>query len=423
MRRLIPLPKDIRFAEGELLLENGVAVELKTAENEEHFADLITDLFQEYWGIAPVVKLAGSKTAESFLEDQYQISIQSKKITLVSHCEKGLQLAMKTLRQLAEPCRCGVQGFWLKCCKIKDYADTEFRAVKLKIVPEESITDVEKELRFAAAMKFNYAFVEPVGIFPFKSHPEFGWRDQMKRSADFRHLLDVADECGIKLIPCFNIFHGSFSCDYFSGQHAVLNFHRDLASLFEPGGESLCFSNPETRKVISDLILELYDFFEQPEYFHLGCLNDSDFRQCRECCAMEPGDLVSEYILSFYDIFTGEERPRFIFGKNPSQEEQKKIALSLPGDILLEMKEGQTIPDGLDILMELNSSFTDLPADAGGVVFPLDYRVESMGEMADLAWNSKQFRITRKEDIIQNYHFVVWDMDLQKYTDSSPVFY
>ena len=126
-QRLIPQPKEISFQDGECLIQDGISVELKTAENEEEFGETVAELFSEYWYVSPEIKLSHSKTAEDFLEDQYEVQVTRKKITLISHCSKGLQLAMKTLRQLAEPIRgtAFLGGFVLQTCKIQDYADSE----------------------------------------------------------------------------------------------------------------------------------------------------------------------------------------------------------------------------------------------------------------------------------------------------------
>ena len=387
-QRLIPQPKEIVFQEGECLIQDGISVELKTAENEEEFGDTVAELFSEYWNVVPEIKLTHSKAAEDFLEDQYEVQVTRKKITLISHCSKGLQLAMKTLRQLAEPIRgtASLEGFVLQTCKIQDYADSEFRAVRLDINPYNDLGDVEKKIRIAGALKFNYIFLDCSEVFPFKSHPAFAFKDHVKRPAFFRTLLDVADDVGITLIPCFNIFHQASFCEYDTEEHKVLNFHPEYAPLFEPGGWSWCMSNPESQAVVAGLVHELYEFFECPDYFHIGKISSQEFRFCRSCAEKSAEDLLSGQIAALYLSFD-ENRPRFVLGKEPSDPD-KKVKIAFPGDILLEVNDGDKIPDGIDSIQYIQNGESVLADEAGGTVFDLNDELLPISA-ADIAWNGK----------------------------------
>ena len=52
---------------------------------------------------------------------------------------------------------------------------------------------------------------------------------------------------------------------------SVLNKHPEYAPLFEPDGWSWCLSNPAARRYIEDIVTELCDIFDEPEFFHIGC--------------------------------------------------------------------------------------------------------------------------------------------------------
>ena len=165
------------------------------------------------------------------------------------------------------------------------------------------MTTVIKNLRLAAYHKFNYAVIESWGVFPFRSHPEFAWKKEKKPIEEFIALRDAADECGIKIIPQFNIFgHASMSRDV-SCKHAILDENPELAPLFEPAGWSFCLSSPATRRVVTDLVLELYDFYRRPAFFHLGCDEAYDFQTCADCAAQDSIALAGGYILYFHDLF------------------------------------------------------------------------------------------------------------------------
>ena len=407
-QRLIPQPKEISFQDGECLILPEMSVELKTAENEEEFGAQINDLFEEYWHVSPLIKLSHSKEAEDFLEEEYKITVSRTKITISSHCSKGFQLAMKTLRQLAEPIRgtTFVEGYVLQPCKIHDYADSEFRAVRMNFSVYENDGEAEKKIRLAGALKFNYVFLDCANIFPFKSHSGFAG-DGTKRPAFFRSLLDIADEVGITLIPCFNIFHQASMFEPGTEEHKVLNFHPEYASLFEPGGWSWCMSNPEAQAVIADLVHELYEFFECPDYFHIGKISSNEFRLCRSCAEKSAEELLSQQIAALYMSFD-ENRPRFILGKELSSN-NKKIKASFPGDILLELNPGDKIPKGIDCVQNITDDESALSDKAGGTI--VSYNEDLFATAADIAWNGKRQETYSADSFVQIKLNAVSDME------------
>jgi|GEM_PF-2006618 len=407
-QRLIPQPKEVEFLDGECVICPEFPVELKTAENEEEFGCLVNDLFEDYWNVSPLIKLTHSKQAEDFLEEEYIIMVSRNKITLTSHCSKGLQLAMKTLRQLAEPIRGTdiLEGYVLQPCKIHDYADSEFRALKLTIQHYDELGMVEKKIRRAGALKFNYLFLDCASVFPFKSHPGFRWEYGAKRPAFFRALLDIADEAGVTLIPCFDIFHRASMAESGSEEHKVLNFHPEYAPLFEPGGWSWCMSNPASQAVVADLVHELYEFFECPDYFHIGKVSSREFRFCRSCAEKSAEELLSQQIAALYMSFD-ENRPRFVLGKEKS-DEKKKVQIAFPGDILLEVNDGDKIPAGIDCIQNFTDENSVLADDAGGTVFDLD---ESGCWAADIAWNGKKQPEYCTESVVQTKLNAISDME------------
>ena len=406
-QRLIPQPKEVEFLDGECVICPEISVELKTAENEEEFGCLVNDLFEDYWHISPLIKLTHSKQAEDFLEEEYMITVSRSKITLTSHCSKGLQLAMKTLRQLAEPIRgtAALEGYVLQPCRIHDYADSEFRAVRINLSIYGDIGSIEKEIRFAGALKFNYIFLDCSRCFPFRSHPGFAVGEYMKRPAFFRALLDIADEVGITLIPCFNIFHHASFAEEGTEEHAVLNFHPEYAPLFEPGGFTWCMSNPESQAVVAGLVHELYEFFECPDYFHIGNISGEDFRLCRSCAEKSTEELLSQQIAMLYLSF-GENRPRFVLGKTAGS---KKIKVSFPGDILLVLNDGDKIPKGIDCVQNITDEDSVLAEEAGGTI--ADFDDDFLAVAADVAWNGKRQEKYFTDSMVQIKLNTVADME------------
>ncbi len=316
LRRLIPQPRKIEFADGFCILKEGLAVKVITAEklSAEDEAKVRKDL-AKFPRFEPVLSMETCPCVQNFGDEEYGLSVQENGITIKSKAFCGVDYALKTLRQLSEPVRgtMTITYEMLPCCVIEDKPALDFRAVHLCIFPETEMTDIIKNLRLAAYHKFNYAIIESWGVFPHQSHPEFAWKTEQKTMEEFQALKDAAKECNIKLIPQFNIFGHATMARVCTAKHAILDENPELASLFEPAGWSFCLSNPETRQVITDLVTELYEFYDHPAYFHLGCDEAYDFQTCTACASADGARLIADHITYFRDFFAEKGARVFIW--------------------------------------------------------------------------------------------------------------
>lgn len=299
--RLFPLPRKLTLTGGFCILKPTVVVEFT---GDGGCAGMIEDCFAGFWNAEAAVHCVGAATLAG---EAYRIAVLPEKICIEAGAGRALRYALLTLRQMAEMER-GIPGqahYMLPCCEIEDAPVCAFRGIHLCIMPETDICRLESCIRMAAYCKFNYAVLEPWGVFPFKSHPEVGWAEKKWPQEAFAHLLRVAENCGMTLIPQLNLFgHAAFSrvgC----AKHAVLDFHPEWETLYEPGGWSYCLSNMETRKILTDLALELHAFFGKPRFFHIGCDEAYDFQTCAVCAAADPQRLLLEHLRYFHDLFAG----------------------------------------------------------------------------------------------------------------------
>ena len=301
--RLIPVPKKIEFADGpEYRLRDGCAVTLEAP----GAADLAAEtalLFRAYWGASPVVSV--KSPASAFSPEAYGVAVTASELAVKCGSRAGLLNAMKTLRQLAEPER-GTErlaGHFLVQCVIDDAPEFAFRGIHFCIFPETPLWDIEKQLRLAAYHKFNYAVIECWGVFPFESHPEMRWRDRTLDRGELKRLIRLGRELGITLIPQFNVLGHATAARVVTGKHFVLDYDPSLQPLFEQEGWSWCLSNPETRRILTDLVGELYEFFDRPPFFHIGCDEAYDLGSCRECRRRPLNELVRDHIMHFRNLF------------------------------------------------------------------------------------------------------------------------
>ena len=304
MERLIPVPASVLFNEGPVYrIRSRCKVELN-AEETVSAEKTVSMLFRRYWNAVPQITLKKCAKKRNSSADAYSIRVSEKKLCITARGTAGMMNAMKTLRQLAEAERGTkrLEGFFLVPCEIDDQPAMEFRGIHLCIFPETPLWDIEKKLRLAAYHKFNYAVIEAWGVFPFRSHPEFCWAEKKKDRSEFKRLIRLGKELGITLIPQYNLLGHAASARHITGKHAVLDLHPELLPLFEPNGWSWCISNPETRRILTDLVLELYEFFEKPPYFHIGCDEAHSLATCYECRKRDLKELLLDHILWFHGL-------------------------------------------------------------------------------------------------------------------------
>lgn len=303
--RLIPVPQHIEFQDGnDYIIADGCRVKL-TLPDDSGCRELVERLFKSYWKTIPEISIYPEDYTPLQNDESYKIVIDENELIISAASYSGLFNAMKTLRQLAEVQRGTpeLSGYFLVPCTIQDAPALSFRGIHLCIFPETPLWDLEKQLRIAAYHKFNYAVIEPWGIFPFESHPEFVWADRKIDKTEFKRLIKLGKELGITLIPQLNLLGHASASRSITGKHAVLSYAPELQPLFEPEGWSWCLTNPSVRQLLTDMALELYEFFEQPPYFHVGCDEADNIATCRDCRRRDTKTLIREHICFFHQLF------------------------------------------------------------------------------------------------------------------------
>ena len=300
--RLIPVPQEISFRDGaEYLLQDGCRMILNLDGTARPVARA-QQLAEDYWKIFPSITVCAAE--KKLGPEAYQLEITETELTITADDEAGMLNAFKTLRQLAEVQRGTkkVSGYFLVQCSIHDKPAMPFRGIHFCIFPETPLWDIEKQLRLAAYHKFNYAVIETWGVFPFESHPEMGWADRKISRLELKRLIRLGRELGITLIPQFNLLGHASASRSITGKHAILDYNPALQPLFEPEGWTWCLTNPETRRILTDLVLELDEFYEHPPLFHLGCDVADNIGTCRNCRRKVLKDLVKDHIRYFRDL-------------------------------------------------------------------------------------------------------------------------
>ena len=258
---------------------------------------------KEWYGDhAPKVK-TGNKDNLPKEEGAYTLETGNKGVTICASTLQGIRYGLFTMRQLAIPARgtATVQSWIIPETAVEDKPALSFRGMHICWFRETEAWEVERMIRLAAYYKMNYAVVEAWGTFRSQCAPWFGWPDGKMTHEEITRLKAIADDLGVTLIPGMNIFGHATSARGGAGKHATLDFGPEYQTLFEPhNGWNWCLSNPNARKVISNLLCELLDAFGRPPYIHIGC-DEAEKPSCPACMVRPYGELFVEHVKAISD--------------------------------------------------------------------------------------------------------------------------
>ena len=346
-KRLIPSPVELDFTgEDSYELSDGCRVTIKGED-----AIDAESLFADYWNVHPDIQHLPLN--EAMEKEEYRIETSSSQLILSAGTVYALKNALKTLRQLAEPER-GVRVFHhylLPEFRLHDFPALDFRGIHLCVFPETPVWEIEKKIRLAAFWKFKYCVVEFWGTYPFQAFPELCWTEHRIERETVRKWVNIAQAGGLTLIPQFNLLGHAAASRNRSDKHAVLDFHPELASLFEPEGWTWCLSNPETLKILDKIIVELLELFGHPPFFHVGCDESDDLGHCVLCRRRNPRELVSSHLkhifalikqhgmrpVMWHDMLLERDDPRWadFTANGHSSLESARLCGEIPRDVLI----------------------------------------------------------------------------------------
>ena len=262
-----------------------------------------THLNAWYGELAPKV-VWGGKESSDMGEGAYELSAGKKEVAIKASTLQGIRYALYSLRQItiAQRGTLSVEGWIIPECTIQDHPDMAFRGVHICWFHETEPWEVERLIRLAAYYKMNYAVIESWGTFRSEIAPWYGWEDGTMTKEEVARLKAIADDLGITLIPQINVFGHATMSRGGAGKHAVLEFHPEYQTLFEPcGGWNWCLSSPAVRKLLPELIEERMDAFGNPPYFHIGG-DEAHQPSCPDCIRQDYAQLFIDHIRAMHDV-------------------------------------------------------------------------------------------------------------------------
>ncbi len=302
-KRLAPRPQHFEFYKGFFDIKDGCKIDLCMPKADEAAEKIAQEKFVKFWKAIPQISLKEDASAQDIRPEGYRITADSDVLKISAPDTAGLLNALKTLRQLADAKPLGktLHGYIIPLCNIEDWPALKLRAIQLGLGKGVSTKRIEQLIRLASYYKFNALLLSLEGTFVSEKHPQFFWKSDVPR-AEIKRLIDVAKDQGLKVIPQFHVFGHANNASFRSCKHSALDFNPDLQPYFEPLGYSWCMSNPETKKVLADIVNELCDLFGNPEYFSLGMDEIYDLATCAECRKRPAKDLIKEHLEYFREL-------------------------------------------------------------------------------------------------------------------------
>ena len=304
-KRLLPTPKQFLIHDGtSVILDETLTVNIELAENDATAKTVVSAIFERQFGTKPNIVVSKKDNVPTSPE-AYRIKAAGKTLTLSAYDIRGIRHALSTLRQLAEPNRDAVTltAYRIPETEIDDAPAMAFRGLHLCWFPETRYARIEQAVRLAAYYKFNHVIIEFWGTYQSKKHPKLCWQEFAAKPEELKRLVAIGKELGVTLIPQINLFgHASLSRDG-AYKHIPLDRYPEYQPLYEPDGWTWCLSNPTTRTVLSDIVLEMLDDFEQPPYFHIG-LDEALPPECSQCLHSDYKALFLEHLLYFHKLLT-----------------------------------------------------------------------------------------------------------------------
>lgn len=353
--KLIPAPRELKYAADKCTTLDSNTV-LSVSCPDGRGAEWARGHFAGWFGHRP--KLNPSPAAAVAVEEEegYSLSTTSNEVRIAAKSLSGVRYAMYTLRQCAMAARgtSETRAYVLPCVEITDAPGVKWRGMHFCWFPELSAEFVEREIRMAAYLKFNYVVLESWGVFESGKHPWYGWPERPMTRAVLARLKSVADDLGVTLVPQLNALGHASNARGRYQKHAVLDLHPERQPLFEPmGGWNWCLSNAEGMAILHEIMVEMHEAFGSPPYFHIGC-DEAYPPSCPEC---NDGDWKARIVrhikeihglfaargarlLMWHDMFVSPKDERFGPGNGGLYGGHgdlgcEKYALQLPRDIVI----------------------------------------------------------------------------------------
>jgi len=201
----------------------------------------------------------------------YTINITPEGICVFAKSEEELKRGFMTLIDRFSATDDGENNAVLaECCEIKESAEIANRMVHFCIFPETELWELQRFVRFCAALKYTHVVLEFWGMLKYDCMKELAWGHAFKKE-EVAPIIKEARELGLEIIPMFNHWGHASAGRVMHGKHVVLDQNPALQTYFSDDGWCWDIRKPKVKKLLAKIRQELIELCGEGSYFHIGC--------------------------------------------------------------------------------------------------------------------------------------------------------
>lgn len=205
------------------------------------------------------------------LDCEYSVNVENGGFCISAEDKSGLLHGFMALLDLikAEDGDSGLCAF-VDACKFRETPLVKERMVHFCIFPETELWELQKFLRFTAALKYTHVILEFWGTLKYDVMRELAWESAFTKE-EIRPIIREAVDLGVEIIPMFNHWGHAAASRARHGKHVVLDQNPALQTYFTDDGWCWDIGKPKVRELLRSIRRELIDLCGSGRYFHIGC--------------------------------------------------------------------------------------------------------------------------------------------------------
>lgn len=219
-----------------------------------------------------LIFLIGNAAKPELDGNQYAVNIEKTGVCVVGDSEKGLINGCMTMLDLIEVKEINGENavFEIGCGVFRENPRIKNQMAHFCIFPETGLWELERFIRFCAALKYSHVVLEFWGMLKYDCLKELGWSFAFSKE-QIRPIIKTANELGLEIIPMFNHWGHASASRALHGKHVVLDQNPKFQPLFSDDGWTWNIQKPEVQELLRKIRNELIDLCGEGNYFHLGC--------------------------------------------------------------------------------------------------------------------------------------------------------
>ena len=200
------------------------------------------------------------------------IHVTETGLCVAAKTEKDLLMGFMTLLDRIETVdgENGQTVLSVPCCRLFETPAVGLRMAHFCVFPETELWQLQKFLRFCAALRYSHVVVEFWGMYRFTCLPELGWPQSFTK-AQLPPVFEEARALGLELVPMFNHWGHASGSRGIHGKHTVLDQNPALETYFCADGWCWDIRKPKVRALMREVRRELCALCGPGSYFHVGC--------------------------------------------------------------------------------------------------------------------------------------------------------